>query len=378
MADVRDIMELDHPVAPEVTRETIIGSDKQKKRTFPGTKVQRRPEGMHREVFALLYNDNKDVSPLFPSDTGNGYKQTKIKLGMRKPRKWKWMSFTNPARTDGATFHHWRRPSDEPKEYPFAKFNKKVEICSYTDAEYQQYLRVDGWSKEETDHMMQLAQRFDLRFIIMADRYDTEKFPKRTVEDIKDRYYKICGVISKVVTLTHDYITSVYYIFILYEYIIFQLKGEKKIYTYDVDHEKRRKEQLKKLYDRTQEQIEEEQFLLLELKKIEARKKERERKTQDLQKLISQADSQSETPRKTDKKLPKKKLTNPSRPSRVDTSVSTIPLFKISLQSIFVITLRKTTFLYVPSEISFIVSAKTPTSNQFKILKKFRNDCVSL
>jgi hypothetical protein len=32
----------------------------------------------------------------------------------------------------------------------------------------------------------------------------------------------------------------------------------------------------------------------------------------------------------------------------------------------------------VPGEISFIVSAKTSTSNQFKILKKFRNDCVSL
>lgn len=68
-------------------------------------------------------------------------------------------------------------------------------------------------------------------------------------------------------------------------------------------------------------QIEEEQFLLGELKKIEARKKERERKTQDLQKLISQADNQTETPRKSDKKLPKKKVANPSRPSRVDTSV---------------------------------------------------------
>lgn len=68
-------------------------------------------------------------------------------------------------------------------------------------------------------------------------------------------------------------------------------------------------------------QIEEEQFLLSELKKIEARKKERERKTQDLQKLISQADSQTETPRKTDKKLPKKKVTNPSRPSKIDTTV---------------------------------------------------------
>lgn len=124
MADVRDIMELEHPATPEIRRESIIGADKLKKRTFSTTKAQRRPEGMHREVFALLYNDTKDAPPLFPSDTGNGYKQTKIKLGMRKPRKWEWMAFTNPARTDGAVFYHWRRPSDGPKEYPFAKFNK--------------------------------------------------------------------------------------------------------------------------------------------------------------------------------------------------------------------------------------------------------------
>lgn len=45
---------------------------------------------------------------------------------------------------------------------------------------------------------MDLAQRFDLRFIIMADRYDTEKFPKRSIEDLKDRYYKICGILAKV------------------------------------------------------------------------------------------------------------------------------------------------------------------------------------
>lgn len=59
-----------------------------------------------------------------------------------------------------------------------------------------------------------------------------------------------------------------------------------------------------------------------ELKKIEARKKERERKTQDLQKLISQADGQTETPNKRqDKKLPKKRLSQPARPSKVDTNV---------------------------------------------------------
>uniref|UniRef100_A0A6P7GJQ3 DNA methyltransferase 1-associated protein 1 n=1 Tax=Diabrotica virgifera virgifera TaxID=50390 RepID=A0A6P7GJQ3_DIAVI len=299
MADVRDIMELERPSTPEVTRETFLGNDKLKKRASTGPKVSKRPEGMHREVFALLYNDNKDAPPLFPSDTigNNGYKQTKIKLGMRKPRKWKWMPFTNPGRSDNATFYHWRRPSDEPKEYPFAKFNKVIEVIKYTEQEYNTHLKCDNWTKEETDHLIDLAKRFDLRFIVMADRYDTEKYPKRSVEDLKQRYYKICGILSK-------------------------LNGEKKIYTYDADHERRRKEQLKKLYERKPEQIEEEQFLLGELKKIEARKKERERKTQDLQKLISQADSQNDTPRRNDKKLPKKKIANPARPSRVDTNVS--------------------------------------------------------
>ena len=37
------------------------------------------------------------------------------------------MPFVNPARKDGAIFHHWRRAADEGKEYPFAKFNK---VCT--------------------------------------------------------------------------------------------------------------------------------------------------------------------------------------------------------------------------------------------------------
>lgn len=128
-----------------------------------------------------------------------------------------------------------------------------------------------------------------------------------------------------------------------------QIKGnnvEKKGFSFDSEHERKRKEQMKKLLDRTQKDIEEEQMLLNELKKIEARKKERDRKTQDLQKLISQADQVSEiksvffsviffwtyswkqqqgeapqTPtsaRKQDKKINKKKVPNQIRPSRVD------------------------------------------------------------
>ena len=38
---------------------------------------------------------------------------------------------------------------------------------------------------------MELAIRFDLRFIIMADRWDRETFTERSVEDLKERYYNI-------------------------------------------------------------------------------------------------------------------------------------------------------------------------------------------
>ena len=45
---------------------------------------------------------------------------------------------------------------------------------------------------------------------------------------------------------------------------------------------------------RTAEQVQEEEVLMAELKKIQMRKKERERKQQDLQKLISAAEQNSD------------------------------------------------------------------------------------
>lgn len=297
MADVRDILELERAATPEITREVIMGNEKQKKRFGP--RERKRPEGMHREVFALLYNDKNDAPPLLPTDTGNGYKQVKAKLGLRRVRPWAWTSFTNPARADNAVFYHWRRVADEPKEYPFAKFNKQISVVSFTDAEYNAHLQSETWSRAETDHLFDLGKRFDLRFIIMADRWDQTIGKARTVEDLKERYYEICGSLERVRGGT-----------------------DKKIYVFDAEHERKRKDQLDKQFRRTSEQMEEEQGLVNELKKIEARKRDRERKTQDLQKLISQADSQAETARKADKKLPKKKLHHPTRPSRIDPSVS--------------------------------------------------------
>ena len=76
----------------------------------------------------------------------------------------------------------------------------------------------------------------------------------------------------------------------------------KKQWLYDADHERRRKEQLRRLYNRTEEQLEEEEVLKAELRKIEARKREREKKTADLQKMIAQADASSGDSKKLGKK----------------------------------------------------------------------------
>lgn len=71
------------------------------------------------------------------------------------------------------------------------------------------------------------------------------------------------------------------------------------------------------------EQIEEEQSLTQELRKIEARKKEREKKAQDLQKLITGSESPAE-PRKQEKRPAQRKRFQSQIKMRADPNVCTI------------------------------------------------------
>lgn len=56
---------------------------------------------------------------------------------------------------------------------------------------------------------------------------------------------------------------------------------------YDAEHERRRKEQLERMWNRNDEQIAEESYLRGELLKIEARRRERELKERQLQALLA-------------------------------------------------------------------------------------------
>lgn len=56
----------------------------------------------------------------------------------------------------------------EQPDYVFARFNVKCDTTSYTDEEYEAALAnhldpMMKWTKEETDLLLKLCQRFDLR-----------------------------------------------------------------------------------------------------------------------------------------------------------------------------------------------------------------------
>lgn len=282
-----DILELDRGGGGSgMIEKKVIKKKRQAEQPF------KKPEGMNREVFALLYADNKDNSPLIPTDFGisgkmgfpeYGYKKAKANLSLRKVRKWQFIPFSNPARKDGFQLRHWRREVDKNKEYPFAKMNVAVNVPTYSDAEYHQYLQHESWTKAETDYLMQMCKKYDLRFVVIEDRWEKTN---RTVEELKDRYYAVCNTLIK---QRNEHVKS--------DASLVNNNTKLQICIFDADHERKRKEQLIKLYNRTPQEVEEEQQLNAELRKIEQRKKEREKKTQDLQKLITAADSTTEVRR---------------------------------------------------------------------------------
>lgn len=124
-SDVRDILEINQqPQQPTLSKVTNSNNNKKNNRIKRLIEPIRRPEGVHREVWGLMSKFDSDQPPLIPSNEPRLYKHPKAQLRYGV-RKWHWIEFKNPARTDEATFSHWRCVNDDPnKEYPFAKFNK--------------------------------------------------------------------------------------------------------------------------------------------------------------------------------------------------------------------------------------------------------------
>ncbi|MCQ2821555.1 MAG: SANT/Myb-like DNA-binding domain-containing protein [archaeon] len=116
--------------------------------------------------------------------------------------KWVWSGFCpnkterRPGEESSAsklTLYHWLREEDVGKDYEYAKLNQQIEIIKFSENEYKTLIEPHdtNWTYEETKYLWDLLELYDLRFIVVYDRYDTEKYKDRTIEELKDRYYSI-------------------------------------------------------------------------------------------------------------------------------------------------------------------------------------------
>ncbi|GAD93232.1 DNA methyltransferase 1-associated protein DMAP1 [Paecilomyces variotii No. 5] len=282
-ADVRDMLDLP--------------ADGQHPRPHKKQKVvEKRPEGITRELFALL---GERAPPIAINE--NRYKGRPKWMSKTKVRPWRMTPFTNVARSDDLVLRHWQRQTDIPSQapapdgnemevdekkeersgavdgsvYPFAKYNIKAQVPKrYTDEQYNRHLKSDDWSREETDYLMDLVEEYDLRWVVIADRYDYQ--PRgtdtgsegnatalvtaqryRSMEHMKARYYTVA---ANMLALEHPPSEMSEAEFDLHE----------KMMKFDPERERARKDLAALQLNRSADEVREEAILLEELKRITA------------------------------------------------------------------------------------------------------------
>ena len=71
-------------------------------------------------------------------------------------------------------------PADGGAPYPFAAFNKRPKALRYDDDEWGSVVPpAQGWDREESDYLLDMLDRFGLRFHVVADRYMVRFFPSK-------------------------------------------------------------------------------------------------------------------------------------------------------------------------------------------------------
>ncbi|KAF9292543.1 swr complex subunit [Mortierella alpina] len=137
-------------------------------------------DGISRELYGLIGNNVSTVA--FNNPT---YKP-KLAKG-KKAVNWTWRPFMNPSRDDDLTLHHWEKTRTDPnEEYRFYKFNKAISLIDFTESDYTNHLQDSDWSYDETKYLWDLCRRFDLRWVVIQDRYE---WPAQEQDRMALQYY---------------------------------------------------------------------------------------------------------------------------------------------------------------------------------------------
>ncbi|KAI8869114.1 hypothetical protein GQ42DRAFT_111047, partial [Ramicandelaber brevisporus] len=237
---------------------------------------------LSRELFQLIGGAPSVAIVPRPRQQQQQQQQQQQPVQKEKARSWKWKPFCNEARTDGLQLNHWA-PSDENTSiaYKYAHLNVSTEKITFTNEEYDALLIARSiWTREETEYLLELCHQYDLRFIIIHDRYEypNHDSSERSIEDLKERYYFIKyklfeNQIKKEIDQSNSSATASASASNTDPNIINNniavLKAELEQLKYNKQLEKLRKVGLEKLYKRTAAQIAEEEALYVELRRIE-------------------------------------------------------------------------------------------------------------
>ena len=243
-SDMRDILGIGPSAGPSVPRPR------------PSKTAIKKPEGMSREVFALLVQDATSSGaagvPLVPTpEVPEAFKQRN-----KRVTGWEWREFTNAGRGDGLTLRHWSKNSDKSTTYTFSRFNKKCKILSYTDEEYDKHLTHPSWDRAESALLFDLCRRFDLRWPVVHDRFPAG----RTMEQLKERYYDMCRKL--LAARSADPADGTDYS----EHPLAKFR-------FDAKHERERKAEFERLYVRDEAEVHEEMRRLEQAKALEVKMK---------------------------------------------------------------------------------------------------------
>lgn len=217
---------------------------------------------------------------------------------LARPSPWTWTHFKNGARTDSLKLNHWVKGSKESVEavevpYKFEKYNLSLNIPTFTEEDYHSFIKeeiteenlenemeVDDkpkdkedenqegsekseeensvekpvpWDYEETRYLFDLSVAFDLKWVVIHDRYDF-KDRVRSTEDLQERFYFVC---QRILIHENDKEEDAQN-----SNLISNLNFNKK-------KEVERKIYLNRLLERSPAEIAEEESLLIEARKFE-------------------------------------------------------------------------------------------------------------
>lgn len=209
---------------------------------------------------------------LFPLKVGRILTSSKRNMmGDFDDNRWIWskIKFCEEEDVSKPNIMHWVQNKNTNKLFKFTKYNLPLSLPSFTSDEYDAHLAgLDlSWKKEETLYLWDMLKRFEMRFFVVYDRYDTEKYP-RTLDELKQRFYSIARELA----------------------IIRNQKESPYLnYAFDINYERHRKYQLEKYVLRGKDKNEEEKALNEELKKLDLLIKKKEREQKNLKKMMSVA-----------------------------------------------------------------------------------------